>query len=1163
MIDSDFVIINDDTIVFDVPSECSSSLPLIIDPSLHFSTYIGGTKTERGCSVAVDPLGNVVIAGPTTSGNFPVTTGAYDVTFDGMDTMVFDAFIAKFDPTGSDLLACTFVGGDGSDEAHELAVDSEGNVYMTGSTTSTDFPTTPDALNSSGGFYLVKLNADLTMLDYGTFIPGAGSIVEIIHAPGGGFYIFGNTASSDLPTTTGAYCETYPGNHTPYVMRLDGTLKSITYCTYIGPGTLVGAYLDSTGSVYLAGRASNASFPLTDGAYNSTLIPGENNAFALKLNAAGSDLEFSTVLGSGSSSDIVTAPNGNSVVVGDAYPDFPLTSNALRDTFEESECFITILDRRGTSVPFSTFVGGDGWDYVSSVAWDDFREIVYISGETTSTDLPMPPGGFDQEYRGNLDMPNAYILGYNVSSLTVAFGTYIGGDKGEEVVHNGMCIDDDGFLYLAGRTWANNFPTTDGAYDTSYNGGVIEITDAFVTKFDPTFRSPPPMPTNLDIESFDETLLVKWDPYDIGNGRIFKHMVYRGRIMGNEAYYDETMNLAGYTDLNVVNGIRYYYRISAVNSVGESPLSPSTMGIPIGPPSTPLNITATTGNGSIGLNWTPPETDGGSPIQGYHIYKGVMSNSIHHYRTVGNVTGFFDDAENLDLGVFYFYKVQAYNIQGNGTLSQYIRVKPKAPPTPPQNFDVVPGDDKAVLSWSQPSSLRGGMLLGYYVWRVESGKQPMLIATLGPLALGIEDETVSNGVPYVYFVTAFTEVGESESSVMIQVIPFGLPEAPLGLSAVADDKLVRLTWDPPGFNGGNPVTKYVIGWGTSPGNLDMVFTIGNVTAFEHTELTNGVTYYYQIQAHNEAGSGPITPVVHATPMGNPGTVRDLKLEVTPSGIELTWMEPLDTGGVTNLTYRVLRGTTDDPMYNIGEVVNEFVYVDNTVTSGTIYYYRILVVTSVGEGPLMDPVQIIALGVPEQVTGFTTLAGNAWVELTWTAPDDGGSPIIQYVISRGVLETGLAEVGRVDGTVLNYTDDTAENGKAYYYRVFALNAIGPGSESDTVTASPQGPPPPPGVLEAMTGYKVYSGLTESDLNFLTELGDVTTYIDRDVREGQTYYYKVVATSESGDSEMSRMAKAKVQKEESPGFGPVMGVLALSVASMFMLRVMREGRDQRSS
>ena len=1179
MLDGDFVIADDDTVAFEVPSVCSRSLPLIIDPSLHFSTYLGGTKTERGCSVAVDPAGNVFVAGPTTSGNFPVTTGAYDVTFDGYDTMVFDAFVAKFDPTGSDLLACTFVGGDGSDEAHEIEVDQEGSVYLAGTTTSSDFPLSQDALNTTGGIYLVKLSSDLASLHYATFIPGVASIVEIILAPNGAAYIFGNTYTDELPTTAGAYCETFPGNSTPYVMRLDSTLKSITYCSYIGPGTLNGAFLDPSGSVYLAGLTLNASFPLTDGAYNSTIVPGVASAFALKLNLAGSDLVFSTVLGEGASADIVATSTGRSVVVGGAYSDFLLTSNALRDTFEETEGFIAVLDSNGASVSFSSFVGGDGADVVNSVAWDGSRDIVYISGTSTSTDLPMPPGGFDQEYRGNLDMPNAFILGYNVSSPAVTFGTYIGGNKGEEVVHNGMVLVDDRYLYLAGRTWADNFPTTDGAYDTTYNGGFIEITDAFVTMFDPTFRSPPPMPANIEIESFDEELLLKWDPYDIGNGRIFKHRVYRGLAEGQEVFYDETTNLGGYTDLNVVNGVNYYYRVNAVNSVGASPLSPSIKGMPIGPPSEPLSITATSGNGTVTLNWTPPETDGGSPVQGYHVYKGVLSTSVSHYRTLGNVTGFFDGADDLDLGLFYFYWVQAYNVRGNGTLSQYIRIKPTAPPTPPQDFEVVPGDGKAVLSWSQPFSFGGTQLLGYHIWQVALSGTPTLVATVGPLALDLVDDNVSNGVPYVYYVTVFTEVGESLPSVSIDVIPFGPPDVPLALEAIAEAQLVSLTWDPPGFDGGRQVTKYVIGWGTSDTNLDMTFTIGNVTSFEHTGLTNGVTYFYQVQAHNEAGSGLMTTVVQATPMGLPSEVMGFQGVSVVEGIKLTWEAPADTGGDESLTYRLLKGLDDDPQEVLIELEDIFEFIDTDVEGRSVYHYRILAINSKDVGPSSEVLIVTVLTQPAKVTDVLAIVSSGQVSLTWTPPDDGGSSVSSYVILRGLFETGMAEVGNADGTAGNYTDGTAEIGSTYFYQVYAINGIGAGPRSDSVSVTLLEPPSPPGILETkvkddvvvltwvapitggqapVTGYKLFRGTASDGLTLLAELGPVLTYTDEDVEKGTTYYYRVVATSDSGDGEPTSVSSVEVKKsEEGPGFGSIIAISALVMGLLLITR--RRSRD----
>jgi fibronectin type 3 domain-containing protein len=193
-----------------------------------------------------------------------------------------------------------------------------------------------------------------------------------------------------------------------------------------------------------------------------------------------------------------------------------------------------------------------------------------------------------------------------------------------------------------------------------------------------------------------------------------------------------------------------------------------------------------------------------------------------------------------------------------------------------------------------------------------------------------------------------------------------------------------------------------------------------------------------------------------------------------------------------------------------------------------------------------------------------------VVLSWEAPGDGGSPIAEYVVRRGVFQDTLTEIARV--TSLNHTDTDVENGKTYYYSVVAVNGVGLGEPSMPASARPLGPPGAPGVFTAkvtgnsihlswaapttgntaeVTGYKVYRGTDENELELLAELGTLTSFGDKDVKKSRLYYYRVVATSEFGDSEMSRLGNAKIAKEEEPGFGTIAVVLAMGTVMVLTL------------
>ena len=332
--------------------------PLVIDPGLDYSTFLGGTSNETGLDIAVDGSGRAYVTGRTTSLDYPTTRGAFDRTFNGD----FDAFVTKLNATGSALVYSTFLGGTDTDEGTGIAV-REGRAYVTGGTTSANYPTTPDAFDTSynGGADAVvtKLNATGSALAYSTFLGGADSddVVEGIAVDGSGrAYVTGQTYSADYPTTPGAFDTSFNDN---------------------------------------------------------------GDAFATKLNATGSALDYSTFLG-GSSGD-----SGLDIAV-------------------------------------------DGTDRA------------YVTGGTYSADYPTTPGAFDTSFNGGIaNFHDAFVTKLNASGSALAYSTFLGGTRDE--AGEGIAVDGSGRAYVTGGTSSADYPTTPGAFDTSFNGSVFSE-DAFVTK---------------------------------------------------------------------------------------------------------------------------------------------------------------------------------------------------------------------------------------------------------------------------------------------------------------------------------------------------------------------------------------------------------------------------------------------------------------------------------------------------------------------------------------------------------------------------------------------------------------------------------------------------------------------------------------------------------
>src|SRR6266513_56732 len=331
-------------------------LPLVIDPVLSYSTYLGsggGAITgnccrgnDHGTGIAVDADGNAYITGDTFSDDFPTTAGAFQTA----GAPSFDVFVTKLNPSGSALIYSTYLGGSSADWGSGITLDSDGNAYVSGTTSSTNFPTTAGAFQPTfaGGLYdafVAKLDPAGSALVYATYL--GGNIGNVEH-PGrefggdiavdaeGNTYVTGFTSSSNFPTTAGAFRTTFAGG---FVSKLDPTGSAPVYSTYLGDtedDAGNGIAVDANGNAYVTGITYSGTFPTTPGAFQSS-FGGSSDAFVTKLNATGSALIYSTYLG-GTGPDwgagIARDSSGNVYVTGSAgSTNFPTTPGAFQSVF--------------------------------------------------------------------------------------------------------------------------------------------------------------------------------------------------------------------------------------------------------------------------------------------------------------------------------------------------------------------------------------------------------------------------------------------------------------------------------------------------------------------------------------------------------------------------------------------------------------------------------------------------------------------------------------------------------------------------------------------------------------------------------------------------------------------------------------------------------------
>ncbi len=389
------------------------------DPSaLLWGTFLGGSSDDDGDAIVLDTSGDPVLAGRTESSDFPTTPGAYDASLAGHS----DAFVAKLSGTGSRLLWSTLLGGGDMDCTLSVALDASGNPVLTGYTYSSDFPTTPGAFDTSfnGGLY------------------------------------------------------------DAFVVKLSGTGSSLLWSTFLGGNDYDRGYAivpDSSDNPVVMGYALSADFPTTAGAYN-TSINGSVDAFVTKLSSTGSSLLWSTFLGGSDVEEgyaLALDTSGNSVLTGLTWSsDFPTTPGAFDTSFNGGgyDVFVAKLSSTGSSLLWGTFLGGNNLDRASALALNAAGEPI-LTGSTVSSDFPTTPGAYDASLDGYSD---AFVARLSGTGSILLFSTFLGGSGGDGGV--ALALDISECPVLTGLA-SSTFPTTPGAYDTSYNGGDH---DAFVAK---------------------------------------------------------------------------------------------------------------------------------------------------------------------------------------------------------------------------------------------------------------------------------------------------------------------------------------------------------------------------------------------------------------------------------------------------------------------------------------------------------------------------------------------------------------------------------------------------------------------------------------------------------------------------------------------------------
>ncbi len=470
-----------------------ASRPLVIDPILLYSTYLGGGIGEAGDGIALDAAGCAYVTGFADSRDFPTTAGVVQTTNNSVRRA--NAFVTKLDPTGGSVLYSTYLGGSGFESGNAIAIDSAGQACITGETDSSDFPVTLGAYqqdNVSGvTAFVAKLNPAGTALVYATFL--GGSIGEagngIALDPAGNAYVTGYTSSADFPTTIGALqpAKRSTNGANAFVAKLNADGTALLYSTYLGGK--IGDYgnsvaIDAAGDAYITGLTYSANFPTSADAYQTTKRSvRSSNAFVSKLNPAGTALVYSTYLGGTgfeAGNGIALDAAGNAYVTGyTGSSNFPTTTGAYQTTNRSStssNAFVAKLNPAGTALVYSTCLGGNGGDYGNGIAVDP-SGCAYVAGLTNSLNFPVSLSAV-QPLNHSVSRSNAFVAKFDVTGGVLLYSTCLGGTQGDRA--SGIAIDPAGNAFITGSATSTDFPISSLAYQ-AMNHAMTEGT-AFVTR---------------------------------------------------------------------------------------------------------------------------------------------------------------------------------------------------------------------------------------------------------------------------------------------------------------------------------------------------------------------------------------------------------------------------------------------------------------------------------------------------------------------------------------------------------------------------------------------------------------------------------------------------------------------------------------------------------
>ncbi len=1054
------------------------------------STYIGGGWSDQITALDIDGTGNIYLAGFTTSQDYPITKGAFNETQYGIQS---DIVVTKLDPTGSTLLYSTYLGGNDSeamDNRGTIEVDSSGNLYLTGTSWSGNFPVTDDAFDKenkeivmedhtyrNGKVVLVKLDPEGSDLLYSTYIGGTSwDTAYGLELDGNDdVYIMGQTSSSDFPVTENAFDTSMDSWSAVFVLKFDVPGSDLLYSTMLeGYNYQVGRDLlvDGEGRAYVIGDTGSDDFPMMPETYQNQLL-GWSDIFVTAFDPTGSSLYLSTLIGGSDGEQgygIDLDPEGNILITGMTYStDYPsVVVNKDDTTDRDPDMVISKLDSTARSLIYSTVLGGrgKGIDYPEDkgvvISYLSSKRVI-VSGMTGSKDFPVSVDAWDGTMVDDFD---DFLMEFDIS-LPPSAPRELSLERGDGFLNlswaapetdggmpiDGYCIfkgtsEDElkQLKLLVGDLFYNDTELSMGSryfYMVAAQNGVGQGPPSDIVSAGAA--SSPTPPQFLQLQKGDSWVKLTWVPPVFDGASIMTaYRVYRTAEEGPETMTELDPFAYRFIDEEVENGKNYSYRMTAVNSIGESEPTQTLWVIPSGAPSPPVDLTVQNGPMSVVLSWSPPADDGGSKVLFYRVHIGIEQDGSVQWRYSDSPVATFTD-HLVEIGMSYRYYVTAVSSEGESEPSEEVTGRPCSEPSTPEGFQVTEGNGYCNLVWSMPTFLGGLDLAGYRVLRSQVGTDMVVMAELGPETYSFKDRNVTNGIRYSYVLVAFNTYGASKGTEPRTGVPAAVPGVPVGLSARVDNGTVVLTWGSPVSDGGAGITEQRVFRQLVGEELLQIASVApTVLTYNDTDAAAGETYSYCVKAVNRMGSSLSSEKVTVLVTDVPSPPVEVKLSTDDGKVVISWGAPLSEGGspITGFVIERYDQDLNDLLIisNIGASSRSFT--DDTVVNGMTYTYHVMAESSVGTSEPAISGPVTPLGRPGTPTSLVLAERKGHVVIGWMSPEsDGGSDILFYRIYRSVGDGPKVLVGLAEAGLRSYNDDVGSEPGEYSYQVAAVNDIG--------------------------------------------------------------------------------------------------------------------------